>query len=131
MKQELQEQLYKKYPKIFRQKDLPMSETCMCWGLEVPDSWYEIIDTLCWLIQNEVDQSDNKLEQIEATQVKEKFGYLRFYTHGGHNERIEGYIRFAENMTSKICYKCGSMNDITQTKGWIMYICKDCLNQNK
>lgn len=32
---ELQEKLFEKYPKIFRQKDLSMNETCMCWGIEL------------------------------------------------------------------------------------------------
>tara|TARA_R110002153_G_scaffold46642_2_gene131713 strand:- start:1695 stop:1805 length:111 start_codon:yes stop_codon:yes gene_type:complete len=33
-----QKEIFEKYPKIFRDKDKPMTETCMCWGLEVPRS---------------------------------------------------------------------------------------------
>src|SRR3990172_2708662 len=73
----LEAALYKKYPKIFRQRKLPMTETCMCWGISCGDGWYKIIDDLCADIQVFCDQ--NKC-QIEATQVKEKFGTLRFYT---------------------------------------------------
>ena len=47
MKPEEQKYLYDKYPKIFRQKDLPMSETCMCWGICVDSGWLKLIDTLC------------------------------------------------------------------------------------
>ena len=34
MKQELEEQLYKKYPKLFGERNLPMTQTCMCWGCD-------------------------------------------------------------------------------------------------
>lgn len=57
MKQELQDNLYKKYPKLFGQKDLPMQQTAMCWGICVGDGWYRIIEKACGLIQWHVDQS--------------------------------------------------------------------------
>ena len=34
MKAELQNKLFEKYPKIFGQKDLPMTQTAMCWGID-------------------------------------------------------------------------------------------------
>jgi hypothetical protein len=55
MKQELQQKLYDKYPKIFRQKDLPMTQTCMCWGIDTNDGWYSLLDTLCSQIQWRID----------------------------------------------------------------------------
>lgn len=78
MKQNLQNKLYKFFPKIFIQKDLPKEESCMCWGIECPDEWYQPIHNLCEFIQNYVDT--HKVNQIEAVQVKEKFGKLCFYT---------------------------------------------------
>ena len=33
MKAELQDKLYKKYPKIFVQKDMDKTQTAMCWGI--------------------------------------------------------------------------------------------------
>lgn len=57
MKQELQEKLYKKYPKLFVQKDLSMRYTAMCWGIETGNGWYNIIDNTCRLIQWHIDQS--------------------------------------------------------------------------
>ena len=44
MKEELQKQLFDKYPKIFGDHTKSPQETCMCWGLEVRDEWYNIID---------------------------------------------------------------------------------------
>jgi len=97
MDKKLQEQLFSKYPKIFAQKDMPMSETCMCWGIECGNGWYNLIDSLCGQLQWNTDQ--NKYPQVIATQVKEKYGTLRFYYTWEHNEkrrtakeRIEHFI---------------------------------------
>ena len=112
MSPELQEQLYKDYPKIFIQKDQPMSLTCMCWGIDTGNGWYNIINQLCKSIQWHIDHNLNKNEdpeviQVEATQVKEKYGTLRFYYLGG-NEYINGLISMAESMSAVTCETCGS-----------------------
>lgn len=126
MKKELQDALFKKYPKIFRQKDLPMQETAMCWGIATSDGWYWLIDKLCSHLQWDIDH--NKYPQIEATQVKEKFGTLRFYTNGS-NDAQEGMISFAEFLSGFICEKCGSTEDVSETRGWIVTLCKKCMKE--
>lgn len=78
MKTELQNKLYEKYPKIFRQKDDDMKQTCMCWGMECCDGWYDIIDELCANLQFNTD--NNVHPQVEFVQVKEKYGRLTIYT---------------------------------------------------
>ena len=133
MREDLQTQLFEKYPKIFRQKDLPMTQTCMCWGIDTPDSWYDVLDELCNKIQECVEK--NNIPQIEATQVKEKFGYLRFYISGvdeSQFEYINNLIGEAEEKTSQVCANCGSREEIkSTTKGWILYLCKDCMLKSK
>jgi len=47
--------LYEKYPKIFAEKDLPETESCMSLGFECGDGWFKIIDLLCCKIQAHVD----------------------------------------------------------------------------
>ena len=85
MKKKLKVQsLIKKYPKIFRQSKLPMTQTCMCWGIETDEGWYDLLDSLCSQLQWDIDR--NRYPQIEAVQVKEKFGTLRFYTSGKEGE---------------------------------------------
>lgn len=76
-----QEQIFEKYPEIFKEKDLPMTETCMCWGLETPDEWFPIIDQLCNAMQNHMWSNGHvpKGMQVVAEQVKEKWRQLRFY----------------------------------------------------
>jgi hypothetical protein len=71
MKQELQDQLYAKYPDIFGDRTKPMTETAMCWGIECGDGWYDIINTLCALIQWKVNSSKKTVELCE-TWLKEE-----------------------------------------------------------
>ena len=112
MKPELQNELFEKYPKIFIQKDLPMSQTCMCWGVETGDGWYDIIDVLCHQIQwyleyNLPEDEDPEVVNVQAVQVKEKYGTLRFYYNGG-NEFISGLVSMAEGMSGRTCENCGA-----------------------
>lgn len=72
-----QKELYDKYPKLFRQKDLPAADTCMCWGIACGEGWKGIIDDACQKLQKYAD--DNGII-IEFAQVKEKFAGLRLYT---------------------------------------------------
>ena len=168
MKQELQQKLYEKYPKIFRQKDMSMQETAMCWGIACGDGWYNIIDNLCFHLQSLVDspheeiaryklwiekekekddidfnedwmhrcraniekEKEKIIPQLEAVQVKEKFGTLRFYLSGYPTNpitdaKIHAYINFAENMSACTCEVCGSPGT-QKGRSWITTICEDC-----
>ncbi len=138
MEKKLQDKIYKKYPKIFVRRKLPMTQTCMCWGLACSDGWYKLIDLLCANLQWDTDHND--YPQIEATQVKEKYGTLRFYYSYAEgdtkcDERKHGYqdgmISFAEQMSGYICEKCGSTIGVTQTKGWIISLCASCMKEYK
>jgi len=123
-----EQKILKKYPLIFRQKDLPMTQTCMCWGLDVGQGWHKLIDTLCASIQGYIDANakhNPNIHQVEAVQVKEKFGGLRFYTNG-EDEVIHGMIWFAEQLSNYICEDCGTMDNVTQSEGWITTLCEKC-----
>ena len=135
MKAELQDKLYAAYPNIFVQKDLDMTKTAMCWGISCGDGWYDLIDELCANIQNHVENFNrNKPEEArmvcQATQVKEKFGGLCFYTYGG-DEYIDGMISFAESMSYRICTECGQRSEKNENnRGWIYTLCSSC-KENK
>jgi len=49
MQEDLENQLLNKYPRIFQERldGLSPQESCMYWGLDVGDGWYNIIDRLC------------------------------------------------------------------------------------
>ena len=98
MKQELQESLFETYPKIFARRHMPKEVTAMCYGIQCPDAWYDLIDTLCASIQK---YAERKNIICEANQVKSKFGGLRFYVTIS-DPYINGIITMAEMMSLKI-----------------------------
>lgn len=65
MRKELDEQLCEKYPLIFRDRHADPSKTCMYWGFDCGDGWYNIVEALCANIQNHID---NRLDIIKWTE---------------------------------------------------------------
>jgi len=125
MKIELQNQLFAKYPKIFRQKDESMQVTCMCWGIDTGDGWYDLLDELCGKLQKYIDEKG--IPQVEAVQVKEKFGTLRFYTGGVHKDHFDAVhdmIGEAEEKSGEVCDVCGKPGE-TSGHGWISTRCEE------
>jgi hypothetical protein len=144
MKDELDRKLCERYPKIFADRHGDMKTTAMCWGFECGDGWFNIIDKLCWNIQDYIDCSNEQRErllnhnpynvsvheeipQVVATQVKEKFGTLRFYYSGG-NDYITGMFRMAESMSSVICEVCGSSGK-SRGHSWYYTACDEHTNK--
>ena len=141
--------LIAKYPKIFKPYDGNPGD--VNWH-GVPEGWLSTIDDLCGSIQHyidyvtryvpnpdyiegsEYDRNDittHKLiskhpNQVTCTQIKEKFGGLRFYENGADNV-VDGMIKMADFICSNTCQECGSRNDLGQTKGWIATMCRNCI----
>jgi len=122
MRKELDEKLCKDYPKIFANRHGDMKTTAMCWGFDCDDGWYPLINLLCREIQWHIDHNA-KIEttQFLASQVKEKFGTLRFYGNGG-DDKTDSFIWFAEAMSSIICETCGAPGK-RRGHGWIYTAC--------
>ena len=127
MKQELDRLLCEKYPKMMVNRNKNMQETCMCWGFECGDGWFNILDQLMGNIQHHIDWKNRKEEvvaQVTLDQVKEKFGTLRFYYSGG-DDAIDGMVRMAESMSGVTCEECSAPAQ-THGPGWIRTICEPC-----
>lgn len=185
MSPELDAKLCEKYPKIFRDRHAPMTQTCMCWGFDIGDGWYNLLNGACALVQHHIDEDRKQrlsalqynralywalernnttaltkfftfgevggewakkqveLElakatyravpevssQLIATQIKEKFGTLRFYYFGG-DEYCEGVIDLAAYMSGCTCEECGKPGKSTNG-GWIKVRCSDCLKDEE
>lgn len=132
MKEELQQKLYERYPKLFVQKDLPMSVTNMCWGCCVGSGWYNILEAMCSAIQTYVDkrkEESDEFVQIEFEQVKEKFGRLRVYCNR-YEPTVESYIAFAERLSGVTCEDCGAPGTL-RNNGWIACRCDPCQQKYK
>lgn len=124
MKQELQDQIFSKYPEFFKEKDLPCSQTCMCWGLEIGDGWYCIINELCFKIEQYFRKNPDLRSQFAFTQVKEKFGTLRVYYHGG-DDTIDSYVDKAEQDSAITCETCGKIGKLNKQQGWLYTSCEE------
>jgi len=125
MKQELDEYLCKVFPKIFAERNLPMQETAMCWGFDCGDGWFNIINQLCQNIQHHIDWKNKEKEvvaQVVVSQVKEKYGTLRFYYSGG-DDTIDGMVSMAESMSGVTCEECGNIGE-SNNGGWIKVLCE-------
>jgi hypothetical protein len=190
MRKELDEELCRKYPKIFRDRHGDMRSTAMCWGFECDDGWYNILDKMCAIMQNHINNtraqrvialrynralrralngdlrplqmhftygrnatepseygikeaakvlaeikpdyySDKPYKktvpeacpQVIATQVKEKYGTLRFYYYGG-DDYCRGVESMAESMSAVTCEVCGSPGKMRHD-GWVRTLCDE------
>ena len=124
MRKELDEALCKKYPEIFRDRHGDMRTTAMCWGFECGDGWYNIIDAACAQIENRA--YNNRLNGVEfppvvATQIKEKYGTLRFYYTGG-DDYVDGVVSMAETISAKTCEVCGAPGKLREG-AWLKTLC--------
>lgn len=105
MKNELDDLLFQRYPAIFARRNLSPEDSCMVRGIECGDGWFDLIDALCEVLQFATDHSG--APQIEAVQVKEKFGTLRFYCRNSSDEQC-GMINMAVSLSGRICEECGA-----------------------
>ena len=127
MNEKLDELLCQRYPKMMVNREKSMMETCMCWGFECGDGWFNILDQLMGNIQHHIDWKNKKEEvvaQVTLDQIKEKFGTLRFYYTGGDDE-ISGMVRMAESMSGVTCEECSAPAK-PHGPGWIRTICEPC-----
>ena len=124
LKRENDEYLCKVYSKMMVNRNKDMMETCMCWGFECGDGWFQILNQLMGNIQHHIDWKNKDGEvvpQVTLDQVKEKFGRLRFYYTGG-DDYVRGLVSMAESMSGITCEECGKPG--TQTSGgWIKTVC--------
>ena len=81
----------------------------------VGNGWFGLIKTL---INDLTDLGWNK----ETTQVKEKFGGLRFYINAGSDE-IHERINQTEKESYKVCEKCGEDGELRTDIGWYFTLC--------
>lgn len=76
--------------------------------------------------QEQIDEAKAKLDEETlkvpvASQVKEKFGGLRFYVQAATSKHYN-YISFAESMSYRTCEECGAPGK-TYTDGWHRTMC--------
>lgn len=105
------------YPEIFPSSG---NETAPYFGFECRNGWFELLDATCTLIQKH--QQDTLCAPVIATQVKEKFGTLRFYHRGG-DDYIGRLIDLAEYLSDSICDVCGKPGQTLERNKWLRTRC--------
>jgi hypothetical protein len=115
-----------RYPKLYQGYNLPMTETCMCWGFDTGEGWFRLIDQL----SADITALDEKNGSTTiAVQVKEKFGGLRFYIQSGSDAAYD-LIDAAEEESLKTCETCGEPGT-TRGGGWISTLCDSCWSKKQ
>ncbi len=115
------------YPKMYSQ---PYGGVCTGPG------WWPIITQLSfsinqhlirieqrrkWCIENGKEPPE-PVEQVVVTQIKEKFGGLRFYYDGG-DDYIAGLVEMAEVWAENACEVCGAPGKESNVRGWLQTLC--------
>lgn len=139
MKQELDEQLTKAFPKLYVTRIDPSTRTGIHWGFECGSGWYELIRECSARIEAINDKMADPTNHITAAQVKEKFGTLRFYINASESEcteqewdEIDSAIREAEKKSAITCEDCGNPGKTGHTnRGWISILCEECRKKDQ
>lgn len=91
-------------------------------GFECGDGWFTLIDAACALIQRQIDTTGT--QQLVASQVKEKFGGLRFYCREG-DDYSTSVVDLAESLSMHVCEACGAPGKVISTSGWMRARCAE------
>lgn len=140
MTEEVQEKLFNRFS--FYRPELPMTQSLMCFGIECGDGWFGILWELSLKIESilekhlsEVDNAKLLLADdtvFNVSQVKEKFGTLRFYFDSSVDEEvyteIRDAVREAEDKSAITCEVCGRPGELT-SGGWKSVVCNECKNK--
>lgn len=80
--------LIRDFPKLYREAH-PLSASSIKYGFSVNDGWYELIYKLSSDIENAATKEGLSHESMDwpmVTQVKQKFGTLKFYCRTGEKK---------------------------------------------
>ena len=92
--------------------------------IECNSGWKDLIYQMSNLIEYQINNHipDEIKDTIFATQVKQKFGSLRFYM-SYYSPKIEGIINLAERLSTNTCEVCGNKGKKVNKDGWITVLC--------
>lgn len=122
MSPELEMELHGKYPKILGYLNEDGKYKTRLWGgFQHGDGWYALVSTLCSTIQARAESTG---QEVQVTQVKEKFGALRFYSQNG-DDHISGMIDLAEELSARTCEICGHPGQKKNVQGWLITRCDE------
>ncbi|AFO50371.1 hypothetical protein [Pseudomonas putida] len=86
---------------------------------ECMNGWFDLIASNLQVVERYAELQ--RLE-IEVVDVKEKFGLLRIYQHGG-DEVIDRALDIAELVSGCVCEICGGLGSVSERQGWLHTRC--------
>lgn len=105
--------------------------------MEIGSGWFDLVYTLCKRIDSYLDwanRQDANSGYIRVIQIKSKLGGLRFYydsyTTDDHSQYIRGLVDFAEEMSMRICEKCGHPGELRELS-WVSTLCDKHYEESK
>lgn len=110
----------------FFRPDPQLQRNLMAFGLDIGDGWLDLVNELCEELDKLIKEKYPQFKScFEVTQVKEKFGGLRFYVSSASEEMYDLISRYEEKSYS-ICEICGSKNAKIRDGGWVVTLCDTC-----
>lgn len=95
---------------------------------EMPDGWRKAFgEQLCEELKQELLSAGGQeaLDNYMIIQIKEKFGYLRWYDNGCTERWFSEILPKYENLSERTCIHCGKPAAFIST-GWISPWCEEC-----
>lgn len=126
MNSDLDRKLCEAFPLLYADRYSNPTTSCMCFGFECGDGWFNLI----WYLSSKIEPIlvANITQELEyplrAAQVKQKFGGLRFYMTYSTPE-ITALIDKAASYSYEICEQCGDKGILRQGSYWET-LCNDC-----
>ncbi len=118
------DELYQKFPALFRQTKLKRHESCMYYGIECGNGWIPLI--------HDMSEELSKIEGIEYAQIKSKFANLRVYLDYADSVSKEDIAKSREilskyeELSSTMCEVCGKPARLCQSEfGWLSTLCDE------
>ena len=95
---------------------------------QMPRGWRKAFgELICADIQRELEAA-NLVDKYGISEIKEKFGELRWYDYGG-NEKIDDIVTAYTVISRNVCVQCGKLDVHIFDNGWIQPLCKECVNK--
>lgn len=126
MNEKLDSQLCKDFPNLFGDRNADMRITAMCWGFP-GDGWEKLLREAAEKLEPLIVAYKKEFPEDEApraSQIKEKFGTLRFYLSHGTDEMFK-IADEAERKSEVTCEDCGKKGRIRKG-GWLRTLCNGC-----
>jgi hypothetical protein len=123
MSPEKSQELIAIYPKLF--SDLHPMQAVSMFGIECGDGWFELLKEC---IQGLKEVCEKHGYDTRVSQIKEKYGTLRFYLDSTSDEMDEVIYR-AEEKSAVTCESCGNPGSMNKTGYWMSVRCGECLEE--